>query len=283
MPDTQPAKFNICFVQPEGYVHALAFVELVELLYFSLKDLGHFVKISQNKLARGQTNIVIGCHLLDPALIGRLPEDTILLNTEQICDDDKSWNENIFNWFKAGLEVWDYSGRNIERFKSLGIPNVKKFNLGYQPELVRIEKKAVKDIDVLFYGCLNERRRLVLQRLIRAGLKVKALFGVFGKERDEWIGRSKLVLNHHFHRSEIFEVVRVFYLLTNSVAVVGEVNPTTSIEPHFRQGIMGCPYDELVDTTVELARDHEKRLEIENRGFAAISKTPQVNFTKAML
>ena len=79
------------------------------------------------------------------------------------------------------------------------------------------------------------------------GLTVKSLFGVYGKERDAWIERSKLVINHHYYQSQIFEVVRVFYLLTNSVAVVGEVNDTTSIDHIYKEGIHPVQYDGLVE------------------------------------
>ena len=249
-------------------------MELVELLYFSLLELGCEAMISPNRIITGSTNIVIGCHLLDPALTGSLPADTVLLNTEQVCDDDKSWNDNIFRWFGAGYQVWDYSQRNIERFLSLGVANVRKLNLGFQKELVRIPKDVAKDIDVLFYGALNRRRVLILEKLQKAGLRVETLFGVYAGKRDQWVARSKVVLNLHYHRSQIFEVVRVFYLLTNSVAVVGEVNPATSIEPDFRRGIIPSPYEELVERTVEVARDDRMRMQYEEGAFAAIARRP---------
>ena len=276
-------KYNICLVSPEGYAHARAFVELVELLYFSLLELGLRGYDLPQPDHHGKHQYR---HRMPPfgSRSDRQPAaDTILLNTEQVCDDDKSWNDNIFRWFGAGYQVWDYSERNIERFLSLGVANVRKLNLGFQKELVRIPKNVAKDIDVLFYGTLNRRRVLILENLQKAGLRVETLFGVYAGKRDQWVARSKVVLNHHYHQSQIFEVVRVFYLLTNSVAVVGEVNPATSIEPDFRRGIIPCPYEQLVERTVEVARDDRMRMQCEERAFAAIARRPQSEYTKALL
>ena len=61
-----------------------------------------------------------------------------------------------------------------------------------------------------------------------ADLRVKALFGVYGKERDAWIAQSKIVLNVHYYNVKIFEAVRISYLLNNRVIVLSEesgINP----------------------------------------------------------
>src|SRR5580658_4511667 len=65
--------------------------------------------------------------------------------------------------------------------------------LGYVPELRRIQASKVQNIDVLFYGSLNERRSRILQALKDSGVKVHSAFGVYGKERDALIARSKIV------------------------------------------------------------------------------------------
>lgn len=115
------------------------------------------------------------------------------------------------------------------------------------------------------------------------GLKVKTLFGVYGKEKDAWVERSKLVLNLHYYNSQIFEIVRVFYLLTNSIAVVGEVNETTSIDAMYKQGIYATKYDDLVFGCMKLIKNDELRQKIQIEALNSISKYPQKLFTKEAL
>lgn len=275
-------KFNICIVKPDNYIHSYAFLELGELIYYSLQELGAEVTITFNNMDPTYKNIIIGCHLLNPELMSQLPDSTVILNTEQIYSDPKSWNETIITWAKK-FEVWDYSIRNIEKFHELGIGGVKHLKIGFQKELARLSSSTAKDVDILFYGCINERRRKILDQLEKSGLKVQTLFGIYGKERDEWIKRSKLVLNHHFYDTEIFEIVRVFYLMTNSIAVVGEVNKTTSIDSMYTNGILAAKYDELVNTCVEVVKNQSLLDSIQESAFDAISKYPQKIFTQAVI
>jgi hypothetical protein len=275
-------KFNICLVAPPNYIHVLAFWELAELIHFSLIELGHDSSLQFKKMEKDATNIVLGCHLLETELIPKMPQSTIFINTEQIYLDDTLWNKNIFEWAKH-FEFWDYSEKNIAKFKELGIPNVKLLRLGFQRELSRIKKAPHQDIDVLFYGSINERRQEILSQLQIRGLKVKSVFGSYGKDRDQLIARSKVVLNHHFYKSEIFEIVRVFYLLSNSIAVVGEVNDTTSIEETYKNAICAAPYEGLVACCEKLLLNNVDRAEVEKNGFETISKRPQSVFTGQLI
>jgi hypothetical protein len=274
--------FNICIVRPQDYIHSAAFTELAELLAFSLQDLGHESNICINKVAAETTNFIIGCHLLDVGWMTQVPASTIILNTEQIYDDSSTWTAAIFQW-AANFEVWDYSERNIQKLIEVGARKVKFLQIGFHQKLARIAKPAVQDIDVLFYGSLNARRRKVIHELQQRGCAARAEFGLYGKQRDELIARSKVVLNLHFYNSQIFEIVRVFYLMTNAKAVVAEVNTTTSIDECYVGGIFPCPYEQLVRSCLDLVADEKHRLELEAKAFATIAKLPQRDFTLAAL
>ena len=269
-------------IKPANYIHSYAFLELGELIHFSLKELGCDSALNFNQFEPGAKNILIGGHLLSEADISQLPSSTVVLNTEQVYGEATPWSQAIFQLAKK-IDIWDYSTKNIEKFDEIGIDKVKHFKIGFQKELVRIDPSKNKDIDVLFYGCINERRKEVLDKLAANGLRVKVLFGVYGKERDEWVERSKIVLNHHFYDSYIFEVVRVFYLLTNSIAVVGEVNETTSIDSMCREGVYSAKYDELVAACMHMAKDETLRWDLQLRAINSISKYPQTIFTQELI
>ena len=275
-------KFNICIVSPNNYIHSMAFLELAELISFSLNELNYQSNITYNSVEKSSTNILIGCHLLKPSAIKDLPKSTIILNTEQIGNEKNEWLDNIYS-FAKNFSIWDYSQKNVQKFQSDGVSRIKLLRIGYQKELERIYPSPTKDIDVLFYGCINQRRQKIITDLSENGLNVKTLFGIYGKERDQWISRSRLVLNHHFYSTEIFEIVRVFYLATNKVAVVSEVNPSTAIDPMYLKCITPSIYDELTKNCITLALDTQKRRDLEQRSNQEIKKYPQKYFTAEAL
>jgi len=275
-------KYNVCLISPTNYIHVLAFWELAELIHYSLIELGHESSLQFKKMEKDATNIVFGCHLLNTELIPKIPQSTIFINTEQIYLNENQWNKNIFEWAKY-FEFWDYSEKNILKFKELGIPNVKLLKLGFQKELSRIKKSPHPEIDILFYGSLNERRQKILLQLGGKGLKVKSVVGLYGKERDQLIANSKVVLNHHFYTSEIFEIVRVFYLLSNAIPVVGEVNNTTSIDEIYKNAICAAPYDEIVEACEKLIQNASNREATAIKGYEVISKYPQSVFTSLLI
>ncbi len=275
-------KYNVCLISPPNYIHVLAFWELAELIHFSLIELGHESSLQFKKMEKGAINIVFGCHLLNTELIPKVPKSTIFINTEQIYLNNNQWNNNIFEWAKH-FEFWDYSEKNILKFKELGIQNVKLLKIGFQKELSRITKSPHPEIDILFYGSLNERRQKILRQLENKGLKVKSVVGLYGKERDQLISNSKVVLNHHFYTSEIFEIVRVFYLLSNAIPVVGEVNNTTSIDETYKNAICAAPYDEIVEACEKLIHHASNREATAMHGYEVISKLRQSVFTSLLI
>ncbi|OXI19036.1 hypothetical protein [Burkholderia sp. AU15512] len=275
--------YNICLVRPPGYAHTGAFTELTEVIAYGLEDLGHVVHCHENNMMSDARNILIGCHLADPGLTDHVPDDTIIVNTEQIHVDEQPWNENIYRW-ASRYETWDYSERNLAKLKALGIGHARYLKVGFHPKLRRIPNDVGQDIDVLFYGTIGPRRAAVLDALQARGLKVGIVSGgIYGAERDTYIARAKVVLNLHHYASHIFEVVRAFYLMTNGKAIVGEVSPTTAIDPDYVAGFRAAPYDALVDTCVELVRDIAQRRQLEAAALDTIARIPQARTLAPLL
>lgn len=169
--------------------------------------------------------------------------------------------------------VWDYSRRNLTAISSLADHHdVHLVPVGYMPQLTRIPAAPSEDIDVLFYGSVNQRRHAVLSALEQAGLRVMVETRAQGAVRDALISRAKVVLNLHFYPSAIFEIVRVSYLLANRKAVVGECGPQTEIDPDIRDAIAPAPYDHLCDRVFELLRDNNGRFALARRGHNIFAK-----------
>ena len=154
------------------------------------------------------------------------------------------------------------------------VPRVAHVPIGYVPELTRIVP-APEDIDVLFYGIFSQRRRAVLDALRARGLRVEWLLGLYGPARDAVIARSKIVINMHLHEAQVFEIVRVSYLLANRRTVVSERGAHPTDESDLESGIAFAAYDELVDRCVELLGDEHARRELAERGYQLFSARSQ--------
>jgi SAM-dependent methyltransferase len=144
--------------------------------------------------------------------------------------------------------------------------------LGFVPELSRIAPQENEDIDVLFYGVINERRAKILRELQEWGLNVVAVTGKYGAERDALIARAKLVLNVHFYESKILEVSRLSYLLSNRKAVVSEFGADTESDIDVSSAVAAVPYEKLVDTCFQLAFDVEARRKLAAKGHEIFSR-----------
>lgn len=226
---------------PPTHVHFGTFDEVVETVRAGLTGLA----------ATGATlpdrTIVVGAHLLPWS---RDTNDKLILyNFEQ--RDAPTLSAAVLDLFRRH-EVWDYSPANVAWFAERGI-RAKHVPIGFVPELKRITKAPTPDIDVLFYGLVNGRRRRVLDGLRAAGLNVHEIVNCYGGMRDHLIARSKIVLNMHFYDARIFEMVRCSYLFANEVCVVSEVS--VDVPPELARAVPFATYEQLVPTCVSLVRD----------------------------
>ena len=276
---------NVCLIKPKNYIHYLALQELAELIHFSVLEIGLKSQITFNYCDNNPStkNIVLGAHLLNDNLIEDIPENTIIFNTEQIESITENWKKKILNLARKNIIFWDYSQYNLDYLsKTINIKG-KLFQIGYQKELNRINHNIVKNIDVLFYGSINTRREHIINKLKDRKINVKTLFGVYGKERDDLIARSKLILNMHMYDSKIFEIVRVFYLLSNSIPVLTEVGSDTKFNNDFLDMICKSTYENIEKNIIYLLENDKKRIELGENGLNAIKKFPQIKFTEQIL
>jgi glycosyltransferase involved in cell wall biosynthesis len=228
-PGKTKAQFAVCVFSPEGYVHSRAFDELSELICYGLRDNGYRCTVLANQFLDGGINILLGSHLLPEEHHCKIPTNSIIFNTEPLDSIRVDWANRIKS-LSRGRIVWDYSSENSQFFISQGLKPPLNFKYGYQAQLDRLPLAPQKDIDILFYGSLNERRKSIISSLEKEGLRIKSVFGVYGAERDALISRSRIVLNLKASETNPLEEVRIFYLLMNGVAIVSESDSTVKAE-----------------------------------------------------
>ena len=280
---TKPAKklhsnvFTIWLIKSpvRDYQHIRCFEEVAQSLQHAFRQLGYDVPIVRElSQARGRV-IAMGGRILHE-VTDPLPEGLIIYNFEQVHENGQ-WFEPGFPYinFLRRYPVWDYSYRNIEALKKLGVNDVTYCGIGYAPLLSRIDSSPVQDIDVLFVGTPHPRRDYILNELRKRGLNVHVVHGQYGVERDAFIARSKIVINIHMQPANVFEIVRVSYLLANAKCVVSEVGDDKLLEVPFSDAVVFAAYEDLVETCIEYVNDDAKRRKQEQKALSEFAAMPQ--------
>ena len=214
--------YRIVLVVPRGYPHAACFREAAILLQASIREAGADCDLTINGFSPERINIVLGAHLLRYG-----PELSryryIPYQLEQLSDNEGAYSPNVETVLSHAHAVWDYPPENTPFPERKGF-SARHCPVGYHPAL-EIIPDARPDTDILFYGSMGERRKRILDAIEEAGMQVTRLFGVYGKERDAIIGRSRIVINIHHYAAAIFEEIRLSYLLNNTRFFLSEASP----------------------------------------------------------
>src|SRR3954447_5899295 len=189
-------KVAVSIVSPPGYPHSEAFREVGETLQCALSTLGHDAVLTTELSLPGRRHIVLGSNLL-PGLDARPAPGSILYNLEQVQAGSSWMKPELLDLFRQ-FPVWDYSARNVARWVELGVPEPRCVPIGTVPEMTRIPSRP-EEIDVLFYGSINERRKNIIDTLRERGVRAEAVFGAYGAVRDHLISVSRLILNLHYY------------------------------------------------------------------------------------
>lgn len=273
----------IWIVTPDNYNHSHAFDEVALGLQGAFEELGGSAPITRDMNAfAGRAPIIYGGNLLPAEIVGHLPKDSVVINLEQVSEES-IWINSRYTSILKSLPVLDYSPRNRENLAAKGIDHAGVLEIGYSRCLSQIQHAAVKDIDVLFYGSMNERRHHILKTLKDGGLKVAHLFNIYGAERDAAIARAKIVINIHHYASGVFEIVRISYLLANRVCVLTEGDIRDADLQPFIGGLAIEPYDDMIERCYKLIADADERDAIAAQGLAAMQSRSQADMLMSVM
>jgi hypothetical protein len=235
------------------------------------------VRLEQNVIARTGRNYVFGVHgLTQSTRIDFMSSHSVVVNSEPLANLDQVLGYLALEPYLAFLRryrVWDYSQRNIAWLKKNVSDNerVSWVPLPFSHAHTPVVAASTQDIDVLFYGRINERRRAVLEQCTALGLNVVALEHGFHKSaRDEWLARSKVVLNLGWVDNSIFEQYRVSYLLNRAKAVVTEMSQEEALPDAFRQALAIDRYENLAARCRSLVDNAGERNRLERAGAEAL-------------
>lgn len=274
------SRFTIVVAKHDTELHTARYDDFIEALGDALVALGHEVVSLDNP---GRLIMFNATNLLDPGK--QLPADAILFNTEQVAAVSNPGFVVPGCLENKRRVIWDYSEANVKVLRELGCERVVHCPVGYIESMTTIEP-GCEDVDVLFYGALTPRRAEILDACANAGLAVKHLYGVYGKQRDEWIARSKIVLNLHYgyDYGAVFEIIRVSHLLANKKCVVtegGGVDP--QLEDLAKRSTRYVLREDIVEACRALVALPAARRKSAERGYNVFSQISMINNVRRAL
>jgi hypothetical protein len=141
---------------------------------------------------------------------------------------------------------------------------------GHIPGFGRWSGEERRDIDALFLGRLNSRRRSLIRQvqrgLSRAGFELKVITrDCYGEERTELLNRTMILLNLHKFPWES-PGIRLLMAMGCKALVVSE--PAPDMQPYLDgQHMVVAPIPALVETLVRYLEDDGARLRIAENAY----------------
>jgi hypothetical protein len=158
----------------------------------------------------------------------KMPKRYIHYQLEQL--KSTFFNDKRLQQLKNAEQIWEFSIVNSIKYSNLIETN--KINFMPVPFTQLYEDKIYNfedcEYDIFFFGSLNERRYNILKAL---NTKYKLFFksNIFEKERDEYIKKSKIILNLHYYDFASLETPRINEILQYNKLILSENTKNTNI------------------------------------------------------
>jgi hypothetical protein len=178
------------------------------------------------------------------------PNTYFIYQTEQLNTKERAAkfhnNEAMFKLFNNAYQIFDYSKDNMLLYseKYNKVPMFLPFISGIDATANAIPSN--KTIDVLFYGTLNQRRYIIINVLKQLMPKLNIVVEevLFGKQLQEKIKQSKIVLNIHNYEHATLETARIMEAMQYDVHIISEKTHETELMASYEDVHF---IDELID------------------------------------
>jgi hypothetical protein len=264
---------RVNIVERKGSDEPYVFTDLALCLQDLFRKAGHRVTYSINDVPKTGVSVILGWtpNWLKANNIEK--HSVILLNAEQAHSDSKMVDEEYENILKTWY-IAEYHKKNTTLEKNYSLIPIKP------TKAVRYDvPRDNKDIDILFYGSMNDRRRSVLDKIREKGLKVEVV-GKFGKNLAPYIVRSHIVLNIHYYETALFPIIRFLQPIEQRIPIICENSKMSPHNDWSKSGIKFVSYDAIPDECVKLFADKKEqfRMAMNTLKFSnALDTTPQIN------
>lgn len=229
------------------------FSEVALCLRDAIRAAGYDSEHLHNRIDPGAFSIVLGVMPDNAHELEHLdPARCALFNCAQLGASATIAGPEYRRWL-ADWIVLDYRGSHIDLIRRENGSRQVAIELPLVPSPALETRGAqTKEVAVLFYGTMSERRSQVLRQLEAMGLKVEAIAGVYGADLAPAIRRAKLVLHTHYDDSTLFPVARVVQPVIMGVPVVCETSVFSELNDWSRSGIVFADHAHLAETCHDL-------------------------------
>ena len=162
-----------------------------------------------------------------------------------------TWKDvnDIIDNISSADEIWDYDYLNAAYLKERSVNVSRIIPLLYSSNLKRIKQKEHPEIDVLFYGYMNERRFNIFKNLQIKLYGRASIVWVYGdSELDKYISNCKTVLN--LHAAEPWnrqEQVRLFYPVINGITCISESSQINNMPGEIIETSADALHETIID------------------------------------
>lgn len=181
-------------------------------------------------------------HIQNTNLLNNIPKKKYgLIQIEQLNQNQYYYQTITLDYIRliiGAVFTIDYSFANLQFYPHSVKNKIRYFDIfkfidySYKNYITTILTKN-KDIDVLFIGTINTRRRNIIDNLnIRLNTSIVEVANIFGDELVELLQRTQIVINLHYYHNCIFEVFRIFDILQNSRCNIISEKPDLACEQY---------------------------------------------------
>ncbi len=159
------------------------------------------------------------------------------------------------------------------------------FPITFHPSLTnmyQLNMNCDKNIDVLFYGSLNDRRRNIIKTIKQAGINIYCPNLIsnnrtFGKDKDALIYRSKIILITNYYDTDC-DHARSIYLMSNKKMIISDdYGGANELKSTYKNIFPVVPTNKLTETIEYYLRHPDKIEKIENDSYNFAVKYKHIN------
>lgn len=237
------------------------FSEVAVCLRDSIRAAGYPSEHLQQRIDPEAFSIVLG---MFPQHVGEIehldPKRCAIFNFEQLASGSQYANPEYREWL-ANWMVIDYHHANLALLRRENGTRQIAYELPIvpSPSLKTIGDEP-KDIDVLFFGSVNDRRTQVFHEIEAMGLRLEVVQGGYAEHLASLIRRAKLVLHVHFYETAYFPVARMLQPVVMGVPVICESSFHSDLNDWSFSGIVFADYEHLAETCRDFVEAPERRI-----------------------
>lgn len=207
-----------------------------------------------------------------------LPQRYVFINAEPMHVARWQSKERL-EAISAATEVWDYTASSAALTEATNnAVTVVPFGYAhYYEQLFREHTEGMeikKDIDVLFYGAMCDRRQRILAELEAQGIRVHLITWtspVSGRDLSRLIARSRIVLSlfqYDDPQTHVVDLARLDLLLSNRCLVVHERPLFSASDTGFAEFIPNAPAEDIGTLCLSFLNNESKAQVTADRSYA---------------